>query len=123
MIKNDRVSVSPGFSADIVRMRQNVTELLDVMSEFVLLINKDHQIEFVNKRVSNTWKDIARSKYYRVLMGRDGPCQADCPVQKALNGNSERLFQKQIRDRHVEISVAPFQGYLYRGSPGVAGPA
>ena len=104
--------VVKALQTDAKRIRENTAALLDCMSEFVVLIREDFTVEYMNKSAASIWKGILGQSCYQVFMGRRHACTDDCPLRAVMEGSWEgRLFQKQIRDRHVEISAVPFKGY------------
>ena len=110
-LHNDKIVRA--LESDAKRIRENTVALLDCMSEFVILIKEDYTIEYLNKSATSVWSGIIGERCYEMLMGRNLPCtEDDCPLMAVMEGPWEgRLFQKQIRDRHVEISAVPFKGY------------
>ncbi|MEW5804794.1 MAG: sigma 54-interacting transcriptional regulator [bacterium] len=95
---------------EIKKERDNLHNLFDSMADAVLVINKDYQVEFMNRTAISSFGDQIGSRCFQMLGGCDRPCSC-CQLSDRTGGMSlEKILfhcHDSTRKRWYEVSAAP----------------
>lgn len=110
---NDLLKKSQQEIERLVKNRAAFNETMEAMSEMIYLVNKHHIIVDMNHSAINFFGDLCGKVCHQVLYNSKKPCEKlVCPLFLITkNKSGAKLIERQIYDKFIEYSFAPFKGY------------
>ncbi len=73
---------------DLKESQQRLSEIIDRFHGFIYIVTRNHQFEFMNRKMINYYGKDAIHKYcYQVIFGINAPCK-ECPMDEILKKKS-----------------------------------
>ncbi len=95
-----------------VRLRNERNKLMDIlerMEDGVMIIAPDYRIRFMNSSMTRDFGANTDSFCYRLLHGRDEPCQGICRLPAVLEGSVERWNYEFPDGRTYEVHASSYK--------------
>ena len=97
---------------EIDRLVKNRSVFYEVMSDMVIILNNQYQIEDMNHTAINSFGDLRGTHCFKSLHKREKPCDKNCPIQLIESKSKhDGYFEAKIADMAIQYSFVPYTGY------------
>lgn len=102
MKKTARSAKTPpkGYVASVSPGREMLFAILDAMKDGIIIVNRDHDLEYVNPALVEQFGPVEGKKCHQYLHGRDGPCP-ECKNEAVFGGQTVRWEWQLGKDGRI----------------------